>query len=116
MHLDRSLSEHATNLCCPYRPPDSLPFRPDATIGDFGCGPDSFTLPLAEPMPQGLIHAIDVEPVMLDAVAERAAAAGLTNIRTLLATERGIPLPPSSLDGMFLMLVSHELPSATTTS
>lgn len=96
-------------------PPDRilgwLPVRPDMTIADIGCGPGFFTLPLAERLPQGTVLALDVEPVMLQTVEERAAAAGLANIRTLLAGEDALPIEPSSLDGAFLSMVYHEIPT-----
>jgi ubiquinone/menaquinone biosynthesis C-methylase UbiE len=88
-----------------------LPLRPDMTIADIGCGPGFFTLPLAERLPQGTVLALDVEPVMLQTVEERAVASGLTNIRTLLAGEAALPIEPDSLDGAFLSMVYHELPT-----
>ena len=96
-------------------PPDRilgwLPVRPDMTIADIGCGPGFFTLPLAERLPQGTVLALDVAPVMLQTVEERAATAGLANIRTLLAGEDALPIEPSSLDGAFLSMVYHEIPT-----
>ena len=106
----RLISEQRYQLMPPDSILDTLPLRADAVVGDIGCGPGFFTLPLAARLPQGLVHAIDVEPVMLQMVTERAAAAGLTNIRTHLATEDALPLPPASLDGALLALVYHELP------
>jgi len=95
-------------------PPDSildrLPLRPADTIADIGCGPGFFTLPLAERVSQGTVYAIDVAPQMLDMVTERATGAGLGNIRTMLAEESALDLPPASLDGAMLGLVYHEFP------
>jgi ubiquinone/menaquinone biosynthesis C-methylase UbiE len=104
----RLLGEQRYQLMPPDRILDSLPLRPDAVVGDIGCGPGYFTLPLAERLPQGHVHAVDVEPVMIQTVRERAEEVGLTNISTLLSAEQSIPLPPASLDGAFLALVYHE--------
>src|SRR5256885_6905592 len=101
-HMGRLISEQRYQLMPPGPILDLLPLRPDAVVGDVGCGPGFFALPMAERLPQGLVQAIDVEPAMLRATEERAGAAGITNIRTLLAGESTIPLPPGSLDGVFL--------------
>jgi ubiquinone/menaquinone biosynthesis C-methylase UbiE len=109
-HLERLIGEQRYQMMPPGPILDLLPLRPTAIIGDVGCGPGFFTLPLAERLPQGIVHAIDVEPAMLRAVEERASAAGLTNIRTLQSAERSIPLPPDSMDGALFALVYHEVP------
>src|SRR5919112_6054161 len=103
----RLLGEQRYQLMPPDRILDLLPLQPDAVVGDIGCGPGFFTLPLAERLRQGHVHAVDVEPVMIQTVRERADEAGLTNISTLLSEEQSIPLPPGSLDGAFLSLVYH---------
>jgi ubiquinone/menaquinone biosynthesis C-methylase UbiE len=110
-HRQRLLSAERYDLMPPDRVLGWLPVRPDMTIADIGCGPGFFTLPLAERVPQGTVLALDVERVMLQAVEERAAAAGLTNIRTLLAGEDALPIEPGSLDGAFLSMVYHEIPT-----
>jgi ubiquinone/menaquinone biosynthesis C-methylase UbiE len=106
----RLLSEERYRTMPPDAILDRLPLRPDQTVADVGCGPGFFTLPLAARLPQGTVHAIDVEPAMLAAVQERAGEAGLTNILPRLAEDQAIPLPPASLDGIFLALVYHEFP------
>ncbi|MFN8513012.1 MAG: class I SAM-dependent methyltransferase [Thermomicrobiales bacterium] len=109
-HMERLVSEQRYRLMPPGPILDVLPLRPDAVVGDVGCGPGYFALPLAERVPQGMVHAIDVEPAMLRAVEERAGAAGSGNIRTLLVGEREIALPPGSFDGLLFALVYHEVP------
>jgi SAM-dependent methyltransferase len=109
-HMDRLISEQRYRLMPPGSILDLLPLRADAVVGDVGCGPGFFTLPLAGRLSLGIVHAIDLEPAMLRAVEERAGAAGLTNIRTLQSEERSIPLPPGSLDGLLFALVYHEVP------
>lgn len=104
----RLLSEQRYALLPPDRVLDALALRPEMTVGDIGCGPGFFTLPLAERLTAGQVYAVDVEPVMLQMVQERASAAGLTNIQTFLAEEQALPLPAASLDAAFLALVYHE--------
>lgn len=106
----RLLSEQRYALLPPERVLDLVPLRDDAIVGDIGCGPGFFTLPLAERLTSGRVYAADIEPVMLQMVQERAAAVGLANVQTILTDETTIPLPAASLDGAFFALVYHEVP------
>ena len=107
----RLLSEDRYRTMPPDAVLDRLPLRPSDTIADIGCGPGFFTLPLAERASEGTIYAVDVAQQMLDMVTERATEAELGNIRTLLADEAPLDLPPASLDGAFMGLVYHEFPA-----
>jgi len=51
---------------------------------EFGCGYGTFTVPAAE-LTAGTVHALDIDPVMVRATADRAAAAGVRNV---VAVER----------------------------
>ncbi len=106
----RLLSEERYRTMPPDAILDRLTLRPAATVADIGCGPGFFTLPLAARVPQGTVYAIDVAQQMLDMVAERATAAGIGNIQTLLVGDSAIDLPSASLDGALLALVYHEFP------
>ena len=48
-------------------------------VAELGCGYGTFTLPLAR-RTSGTVHAIDIDPAMIDTVRRRAAAERLTNI------------------------------------
>ncbi len=48
-------------------------------VVEFGCGYGTFTLPAAE-MAQGQIHALDIDPKMVEATAQKALEGGLRNI------------------------------------
>lgn len=109
---DVLISEERHRMLPPASVLDQLPLGPAMTIADIGCGPGFFTLPLAERLPGGHVHAVDIEPVMLDAARERAAAAGRTNISTHLATPSAVPLPAGSLDGAFMALTLLFIPAA----
>lgn len=106
----RLLSEQRYAMLPPDQVLDLLPLRADSIVGDIGCGPGFFTLPLADRLTDGRVYAADIEPVMLQMVRERAEEAGLANIQTLLADEASIPLPAASLDGVLFALVYHEVP------
>lgn len=50
---------------------------------EFGCGYGTFSLPAAK-RTQGTVTALDIEPLMVELVAERAKAEGLLNVRAEL--------------------------------
>lgn len=64
---------------------------------EFGCGYGTFSLPAAK-RTRGLITALDIEPTMVELVAERARAEGLLNLSSELRdfVEHGTGLPEGS--------------------
>lgn len=53
-----------------------------ADVVDFGCGYGTFTIAAAR-LTSGIVHALDIEPEMLQATAAKAEALRLTNVRTV---------------------------------
>lgn len=64
---------------------------------EFGCGYGTFSLPAAK-RTCGLVTALDIEPEMVELVAKRAEAAGLSNVRSQLRdfVEQGTGVPEGS--------------------
>lgn len=64
---------------------------------EFGCGYGTFSLPAAK-RTQGTVTALDIEPLMVELVAERAKAEGLLNVRSELRdfVEHGTGVPNGS--------------------
>ena len=88
----------------------ALHIQPGQTIGDLGCGNGFYTLKLAELTgEQGRVLAVDIQQEMLHFLAERAEAAGITNIEPILATTVDPRLPEGELDLVLLVDVYHEL-------
>jgi SAM-dependent methyltransferase len=58
-------------------------FELTGDVAELGCGYGTFTLPLAR-RTAGTVHAIDIDPAMIDTVRRRAAAERLTNINARL--------------------------------
>ena len=82
--------------------------RPGSAVADIGCGTGLFTPLLAAATgPRGRLYAVDIVPAFLTLVGERAAAAGLGQVRTVLCTERSVELPPGSIDTAFICDVYH---------
>jgi len=88
----------------------ALGLRPGAVVADVGAGPGYFTLRLARAVgPTGTVFGLDVEPRMTALLAERAQAAGLANVRPVLAPE-GDGLPPRPCELILLVNAFHHFP------
>ena len=89
---------------------NSLKVKPGQTICDFGCGNGFHSLQLAKRVgPTGAIHAIDIQPEMLEMLKERAGPRGLENIKPILATAEERGLSPEAYDMVLMVDVYHEL-------
>lgn len=89
---------------------NSLKVKPGQTICDFGCGNGFHSLQLAKRVgPTGTIHAIDIQPEMLEMLEERAGPRGLENIKPIAATEEESGLSPGAYDMVLMVDVYHEL-------
>jgi SAM-dependent methyltransferase len=53
-----------------------------ADVADFGCGYGTFSLAAAR-LTRGTVHALDIDPHMVAATAQRAQQLGLTNVRAI---------------------------------
>jgi ubiquinone/menaquinone biosynthesis C-methylase UbiE len=77
---------------------------------DVGAGPGYFSLRLARAVgATGKVFGLDVDPRMTRLLAERAAAAGLTNVVPILAPD-GDGLPPEACDLILLVNAFHHFP------
>jgi ubiquinone/menaquinone biosynthesis C-methylase UbiE len=83
----------------------------DITFLDLGCGAGNYTLAVAEVLGKhGVVVALDLWQPGLDALEERAAAAGRRTIRALLAdASKIIPLGDASVDVCLMATVLHDL-------
>jgi SAM-dependent methyltransferase len=81
---------------------------------EFGCGYGTFALAAAR-MVSGTVHALDIEPEMVAAVAEKCHTAGLTNVQTTLRdfVAEGTGLASETMDAALLFnILHHEEPVA----
>ena len=77
---------------------------------DFGCGVGSYTIPAAQIVgDEGLVYALDMQPLAIRAVERRAQEADLSNVRTILSNG-DTALPDGSVDVVLLYDVLHSVP------
>jgi ubiquinone/menaquinone biosynthesis C-methylase UbiE len=89
---------------------DALEIRPGQTIADLGAGSGYYSFRIAPLVgPSGKVLAIDIEPAMLDAIAQRARREHVENVATVRSSAQDPNLAPGSVDLLFMVDVYHEL-------
>ena len=90
--------------------------RPGMDVADVGAGSGFMARELVRLVgPTGTVYAVDINPVMMQHVALRAAADDITNLRTVVCTDRSVNLPRDSVDMVFMCDTYHhfEYPAGT---
>ena len=77
-------------------------------VVDLGCGYGTFTIAAAKRV-NGVVHAFDIQPAMIDEARQKAEAAHLSNIKCHLRdfVAEGTGLPDSSVDFVMLFNILH---------
>ena len=81
---------------------------------EFGCGYGTFTLAAAG-ITAGTVHALDIEPDMVDVVRRKCVDAGITNVQAMVRdfVSEGTGLADNSMDAALLFnILHHEEPVA----
>ena len=87
--------------------------RAGVSILDYGCGPGSYIVPLAELAGKsGKIYALDVHPLAIQAVQRMAAKKRLANVHVILSDCK-TGLSPASIDVVLLYDVLHDLDNSS---
>jgi predicted methyltransferase len=88
----------------------ALGVKPGQTIADLGAGSGYYTFRIAPLVqPHGIVLAIDIEPMMLNAIRERVRREGVTNVEAIRGAARDPNLAARSIDLLFMIDVYHEL-------
>jgi ubiquinone/menaquinone biosynthesis C-methylase UbiE len=86
-----------------------LKLKPGQVVCDLGCGNGFYTLPIAERVgATGKVLAVDIQQEMLHLLSERAKAADLDHIETILGSPIDPRLPEGEVDLVLLVDVYHE--------
>jgi len=85
-----------------------LPLRRGMTVVDYACGPGRYTVPVAGFVgPEGKVYAVDVQPLALSMVRDRAGRASLANIETVLVEAYDTGIPGGCADLVLLLDAFH---------
>lgn len=86
----------------------ALAFRPGERVADLGAGSGYFTIPVARAVgPRGVVWALDIRQPMLDYIAKRVEAEGLSNVRLKLVRADDPGLAAESVDTILMVDVYH---------
>ena len=98
---------------------DALEIETGMHVADVGAGTGLFSLPLAKAVgPDGRVFAVDIVPKFLERIDRLTGDQAITNVTTVLCTERSIEVPSDSVDLVFVCDTYHhfEYPMSTMTS
>jgi ubiquinone/menaquinone biosynthesis C-methylase UbiE len=88
---------------------DEVDIKPGFHILDYGCGPGSYSLTAAEMVGNsGRVYALDIHPLAIRMVRDKAARKGLTNLVTI-HSDCATGLPDESIDVALLYDIFHDL-------
>ncbi len=94
----------------------ALGVAPGQVVCDVGAGPGYFSLRLGRAVgPTGRVHAMEVEPAILEILSQRLAAAGSANVHPHPVADGAAPLPPEPCDLILVIDVFHHFPDGPAT-
>jgi ubiquinone/menaquinone biosynthesis C-methylase UbiE len=80
------------------------------SVVDYGCGPGSFTIPAAELVgDEGKVFAVDIHPLAIRSVGEKARRKGLQNVEPILVRGYDTGIALSSIDRVLLIDTIHSI-------
>ncbi len=87
-----------------------LKLQPGDNVADIGAGAGAFSLPLAKAVaPSGKAYAVDIDPGLLEYIAEKARKQGVENIQTVKGEFNDPKLPARDIDLAFFNDVLHHI-------
>jgi ubiquinone/menaquinone biosynthesis C-methylase UbiE len=92
----------------PYKALRAAGLEPGQEVLEVGCGPGFFTIPAARLVgDEGMVHALDINPLALERVRQKAETEGVENVCTVLADAGQTGLPDESFDLIFVFGLAH---------
>lgn len=94
----------------PQRRVEKIPLRAGMAVVDYGCGPGRYALPMARLVgPEGKVFAVDIQPLAISTVREKAARESLTNVEAMLVDSYATGIQGSSIDLVLLVDTLHQI-------
>lgn len=94
----------------PSRHITKIPLKEGMVVVDYGCGPGRYTLPAARLVgPEGKVFAVDIQPLAIKTVKEKAAGWNLTNVEALLVDSYNTGIQDSTADMVLLIDTLHRV-------
>jgi ubiquinone/menaquinone biosynthesis C-methylase UbiE len=91
-----------------------VPLEEGMTVVDYGCGPGRYTIPVAEFVgTKGRVLAVDIQPLAIETVMQKAADKRLTNIMSVLVDSYQTGIQDESVDMVLLIDVIHSISDYT---
>ena len=87
---------------------EAMNLQADDVIADIGAGSGYFTFRMSPLVPDGKVLAVDIQPEMLEMIAEKQRKEGGDNIQTILGEVDDPNLPSDSVDWVLLVDAYHE--------
>lgn len=98
---------------------DALQLKEGMAVADVGAGTGFFTIMMGDRVGEdGVVYAVDIAENFIDHIAKRAKEEDLSNVETVLCTDRSAELQPESVDLVYICDTYHhfEFPSDTLAS
>ena len=103
--LERSEREKEENVSKLIK---NMRIKSNDVIADIGAGSGYHTFRMASLAPNGLVYAVDIQTQMLMAIENKKTFSEISNVETILGTEKSVQLPKNSVDKILLVDVYHE--------
>jgi SAM-dependent methyltransferase len=92
----------------PGRAVRGLKLAPDAVVADVGSGSGYYTFRIAPLVPLGKVIGVDIQPEMVEFLANKTRKLGVENVVSHLGAIDSIGLPADSIDAVILVDAYHE--------
>jgi ubiquinone/menaquinone biosynthesis C-methylase UbiE len=94
----------------PRRHLKKIPLKEGMVVVDYGCGPGRYTVPIAELVgTKGRVFAVDIQPLAIKTVKEKAARKSLKNIEAVLVDSFNTGIQSSSTDVVLAIDMIHSI-------
>ncbi len=94
----------------PRRHLKKVPLREGMVVVDYGCGPGRYSIPIAELVgPKGKVFAVDIRPLAIKTVKEKAACKSLANVEAVLVDSFNTGIQSSSADMVEAIDMIHSI-------